>query len=67
MAGIEIPALCMAHQYLLTEEMPEVKACCFPAKGQSLTYSSGNYAEIETTALAVLAMVKTGSSVWLWR
>jgi dimethylglycine dehydrogenase len=26
MAGIEIPALCMAHQYLLTEEMPEVVA-----------------------------------------
>jgi dimethylglycine dehydrogenase len=26
MAGIEIPALCMAHQYLLTEEMEEVVA-----------------------------------------
>ncbi len=26
MAGIEIPALCMAHQYLITEEMEEVVA-----------------------------------------
>jgi dimethylglycine dehydrogenase len=26
MAGLELPVLCMAHQYLLTEEMPEVVA-----------------------------------------
>lgn len=26
MAGLEIPSLCMAHQYIITEEMPEVVA-----------------------------------------
>ncbi len=26
MAGLELPVLCMAHQYLITEEMPEVVA-----------------------------------------
>lgn len=44
----------------LKKEVPEWKACCFGAKTQSINYASGKYVEIETTALSVLAMVKTG-------
>ncbi len=44
----------------LRKEMPEWRAICFPVAGQSLTYARGDCATIETTALAVLAMLKTG-------
>lgn len=43
----------------LRQEKPEWRACCFPAPGrQSLTYARGDSIAIETTALAVLAMIK---------
>lgn len=44
----------------LRQEVPDWKAICYPAKGISLTYAHGDSATIETTALAVLAMLKTG-------
>ncbi len=45
--------------YELRQEKPEWKACSFPAPGrQSLTYARGDSITIETTALAVLAMLK---------
>jgi hypothetical protein len=40
--------------------VPKWKASSFPSKGQSLTYAHGDGVTTETTALAVLAMVKTG-------
>jgi hypothetical protein len=43
----------------LKKDVPEWQACCYPATGQSLAYSRGESATIETTALAVLAMLKT--------
>jgi hypothetical protein len=42
------------------QENAEWKAISFPAKGQSLTYAHGDYLTVETTALAVLAMLKNG-------
>ncbi|MDX1716114.1 MAG: FAD-binding oxidoreductase, partial [Anderseniella sp.] len=39
MAGIEIPALCMAHQYLLTEEMPEVVAYNEANEGREVVHA----------------------------
>src|SRR5207248_3000429 len=44
----------------LRQEVPDWKAICYPAGGTSLTYARGDSATIETTALAVLAMLKTG-------
>ncbi len=44
----------------LQQAVPDWKATHFPAKGMSLTYAHGNGATIETTALAVLAMLRTG-------
>lgn len=41
-------------------EKAEWKACCFPAQGQSLAYSRGDSITIETTALAITAMIRTG-------
>jgi hypothetical protein len=41
-------------------EKPEWKAISFPAKGQSLSYAHGDSLTVETTALAVLAMLKSG-------
>src|SRR5690349_5456165 len=42
------------------KELPEWKAISFPAGGQSLSYSRGDSLTVETTALAVLAMLKSG-------
>jgi uncharacterized protein YfaS (alpha-2-macroglobulin family) len=43
------------------KDMPEMKACCFPApNGQSLNYARGDCLTIETTAMTVLAMLKNG-------
>ncbi len=44
----------------LRKELPEWKAVNFPAKGMSLTYAHGDGATVETTALAALAMIRTG-------
>jgi uncharacterized protein YfaS (alpha-2-macroglobulin family) len=42
------------------QDRPDWKACCFPAAGQSLAYARGDSMTVETTALAVLAMLKSG-------
>jgi hypothetical protein len=42
------------------QQRPEWKACCFPAQGQSLAYARDESLTVETTALAVLAMIKSG-------
>jgi hypothetical protein len=42
------------------EAKPQWQAVCFPAKGQSLVYARGESLTVETTALAVLAMIKSG-------
>jgi hypothetical protein len=44
----------------LRQEEPQWKVRYFPAKGTSLTYGRGNSVSVETTALAALAMLKTG-------
>jgi hypothetical protein len=41
-------------------DKPEWKAVCFPTPGQSLAYSRGDSVTIETTALATLAMLRSG-------
>src|SRR5262245_50165742 len=42
------------------KDLPEIKACCYPTAGQSLTYARGDSVTVETTALAALAMLKSG-------
>jgi hypothetical protein len=43
------------------KDLPEMKAASFPvAGGQSLTYARGDSLTVESTALAVLAMIRTG-------
>lgn len=42
------------------QELPEWKACSYPAAATSLTYARGDSVAVETTALAVLAMLKSG-------
>jgi hypothetical protein len=44
----------------LRQEVPEWKAVRYPSKGQSLTYAHGDAVTVESTALAALAMIKTG-------
>jgi hypothetical protein len=44
----------------LRQEMPDWKAVRFPNKGMSLTYAHGDGVTVETTALAALAMIRTG-------
>src|SRR5215831_9871415 len=44
----------------LRKDVPEWKAVSFPTDGQSLSYARGDSATVETTALAALAMIKTG-------
>jgi hypothetical protein len=44
----------------LRQAVPQWKAACFPCKGQSLTYARGDSLTVETTALTVLAMVRSG-------
>src|SRR5262249_13698642 len=41
------------------KDLPQIKACCFPAGGQSLSYSRGDSLTVETTALTALAMLRT--------
>src|SRR5437588_12861966 len=43
----------------MKEPLPEQKALCFPAGGQSLSYGRGDSMTVETTALAAMAMLKT--------
>jgi len=51
---------CIKRLDKLRKEMPEWKAVCFPAQAMSLSYARGDSITVETTALAVLAMLKTG-------
>ncbi|MBI2808306.1 MAG: hypothetical protein HYX68_25240 [Planctomycetes bacterium] len=44
----------------LRKEEPQLKVQFFPARGTSLTYGRGDSVSVESTALAVLAMMKTG-------
>src|SRR6202035_2301723 len=44
----------------LQEPRPEWKAIAFPTKGESLAYARGESLTVETTALAALAMLKSG-------
>ncbi len=43
----------------LRKDLPESKACCFPARGRSLSYARGNSLTVETTALAALALARS--------
>jgi len=43
----------------LKQDLPEQKALCFPAGGQSLSYARGDALTVETTALTALAMLRT--------
>jgi uncharacterized protein YfaS (alpha-2-macroglobulin family) len=47
----------------LQETVPEWKAVCFRNKGMSLTYAHGDTVTVETTALAALAMIRSGQFV----
>jgi hypothetical protein len=42
------------------KDVPDWKASHYPTNGQSLSYARGDFVSVETTALTVLAMVKTG-------
>jgi hypothetical protein len=42
------------------QERPEWKAVCYPAQGQSLSYARDDSLTVETTALAVLAILRSG-------
>jgi uncharacterized protein YfaS (alpha-2-macroglobulin family) len=44
----------------LKKDLPEWKACCYPCAGRSLSYAQGDSVTIETTALATLAMLRSG-------
>src|SRR5262245_25039028 len=44
----------------LRKEIPEWKAINFPGRGTSLSYARGDSVAVETTALAALAMIRTG-------
>jgi hypothetical protein len=44
----------------LKNAIPEWKAVSFPGKSTSLSYARGDSVSIETTALAAIAMIKTG-------
>ncbi len=44
----------------LSKEIPEWKAINFPGRGTSLSYAHGDAVAVETTALAALAMIRTG-------
>ena len=41
------------------KDLPQIKACCFPAGGQSLSYARGDSLTVETTALTALAMLRS--------
>ena len=42
------------------KDLPEIKALCYPAGGQSLSYSRGDSLTVETTALTALAIIRSG-------
>src|SRR5215467_3544567 len=42
------------------KDLPEIKALCYPAGGQSLAYSRGDSLTVETTALTAMAMIRSG-------
>jgi uncharacterized protein YfaS (alpha-2-macroglobulin family) len=42
------------------KDVPDWKASHYPTNGQSLSYARGDFVGVETTALAALAMIKTG-------
>src|SRR5260370_26504790 len=42
------------------KDLPEIKALCYPAGGQSLSYSRGDSLTVETTALTAMAMIRSG-------
>jgi hypothetical protein len=44
----------------LRKEIPEWKAINFPGRGTSLSYARGDSVAVETTALAALAMIRSG-------
>lgn len=44
----------------LKKDVPEQKVVFFPAGGQSLSYARGDSLSVETTALTVLAMLRSG-------
>src|SRR5207247_5033506 len=44
----------------MKKDVPDWKAVNFPTDGQSLSYARGDSLTVETTALATLAMMKTG-------
>jgi hypothetical protein len=44
----------------LKKDDPAAKTCCFPCSGTALTYARGDHVTIETTALAALAMIRSG-------
>lgn len=44
----------------LKQEKPEWKAVCFPSSSTALTYARGDAVTVETTALATLAMIRSG-------
>lgn len=44
----------------MKKAMPQWDACCYPTEAPSLTYARGDSVTVETTALTVLAMLKTG-------
>src|SRR5205807_8716347 len=44
----------------MKKDVPDWKAVNFPTDGQSLSYARGDSLTVETTALAALAMMKTG-------
>jgi alkylhydroperoxidase/carboxymuconolactone decarboxylase family protein YurZ len=43
----------------LKKDLPEQKALCFPAGGQSLSYARGDSLTVETTALTAMAMLRS--------
>jgi hypothetical protein len=42
------------------KDLPEIRALCYPAGGQSLAYSRGDSLTVETTALTAMAMIRSG-------
>lgn len=54
---------CINRLEKLRNELAEWKALNYPAKGTSLTYARGDAVTVETTALAAMAMLKTGQHV----
>ncbi len=56
----ETTLLAVQQLDLLHQDLPKLEARCYPAKTPSLTYARGDSETVESTALTVLAMLKTG-------